>query len=432
MMIDHGIDDSSTITNNVVLPGYQAQPSDNGVAHSRNKLEEAAHDLKLWVDDCSMLPCQVEDDTYAYRCICTFQLIQNDNSDFQYAMRHQKAPVVLNGFPIATHRIQQVMKGLLPFLSQHYILGTHLTSASFASSWSDGKDCFVTLLYGQPVNQEEWDVTAQQVCRELQLTRLIGRSKGRVFFVHGGTSSRDYLEDSIYIYRSGDGSNQVTLSKHSNVDTIEVQYRKPETAFFHPNSNAMIQALTWMMGRLQAAAVSKPCHLLEMYCGCGAHTVALAKMGFCDSIVAVELDKRLVEACITNCQLNGCHGDNEGNGDDTETTTLATPVHAFQGDASEWAKKSLKSKKSGGWYDKDYSILLVDPPRSGLDATVCDMAMQGTSFQHLIYISCGRHALKRDLERLKDCFEVVDCQLLDLFPRTDAVESLVHLKRRAV
>mmetsp|Transcript_557 Transcript_557/g.860 ORF Transcript_557/g.860 Transcript_557/m.860 type:complete len:160 (-) Transcript_557:102-581(-) len=102
---------------------------------------------------------------------------------------------------------------------------------------------------------------------------------------------------------------------------------------------------------------------------------------------------------------------------------------------------TTKSSSSSSWYNQDYDVLLVDPPRSGLDEKVCNMALNGT-FTHIIYISCGRHALLKDLQRLccckeeeedekSSCFEVVDCALLDLFPRTkESVESLVHLRRR--
>jgi tRNA/tmRNA/rRNA uracil-C5-methylase (TrmA/RlmC/RlmD family) len=45
-------------------------------------------------------------------------------------------------------------------------------------------------------------------------------------------------------------------------------------------------------------------------------------------------------------------------------------------------------------------------------------------------VSCGRHALVRDLGLLGDCFEVSNILLTDLFPRTDSVETLVHLKRK--
>jgi tRNA G37 N-methylase Trm5 len=41
-----------------------------------------------------------------------------------------------------------------------------------------------------------------------------------------------------------------------------------------------------------------------LYCGYGAHTVALAKTGLLQRIVAIELDPRLVQACRYNIEIN--------------------------------------------------------------------------------------------------------------------------------
>ncbi|EED89999.1 RNA methyltransferase, partial [Thalassiosira pseudonana CCMP1335] len=153
--------------------------------------------------------------------------------------------------------------------------------------------------------------------------------------------------------------------------------------------------------------------LLEMYCGCGAHTIPLAKSALLSEIVAVELDERLANACRRNCRLNGC-------------------------DAAEWAKKTLKdqskqrtnTKQPSFNHYNNFDILLVDPPREGLDKIVCDLAINKGTFQHVVYISCGRVALLRDLDILcKGGFNVVNLAVIDLFPGTDAVESLVHLRR---
>lgn len=410
-----------------VLPGYECQSDQDGVEHSKGKLKEAANDLQQPMDNklsITMVPCQSKEETYGYRCVCTFQLLKKDEK-FHYAMRHNKEPLILetnNSFPIATTRIQRAMEALLGSLNDEESLSMHVTSVSFASSWSEASpDCIVTLMYGQPIaDQQLWKTSAKSVCHTLQLTKLIGRSKGRIVSV-SRMEEHDYLEDTVYLYQTEGNVSRATLSRdkvRGDNCVVEVYYQKPETAFFHPNSRAMINALEWMLRRLKQCT-EKRSTMLEMYCGCGAHTVAIAKSGLVKSIVAVELDKRLVDACITNCKINGCY--------EKENEEGRTPVHVVQGDASEWAKKSMKSK--GGWYNKDYSVLLVDPPRMGLDEHVCRMACQGP-FQDLLYISCGRHALKRDLEALKDVFEVVDCHLLDLFPRTDAVESLIHLKRR--
>jgi tRNA (uracil-5-)-methyltransferase len=104
----------------------------------------------------------------------------------------------------------------------------------------------------------------------------------------------------------------------------------------------MSNALRWMLQCISGIVSSGngPLNLLEMYCGCGAHTIALAKSGMLDRILAVELDRRLVEACETNISING----------------LGQKVKVVQGDAGKWAKEHKKRPK------EDYSILLGTLP----------------------------------------------------------------------
>ena len=169
----------------------------------------------------------------------------------------------------------------------------------------------------------------------------------------------------------------------------------------------MLTSLHWVLNRLANISPKKTSlTLLEMYNGLGAHTIPLAKCGFLSRIVAVELDERLVRACKHNVELNGC-----------------TNVDVYKGDAAEWAKRAMRRGECC------FDILLVDPPRDGLTEEVCKMAVEGT-FSHMVYISCGRRALLRDLESLCSAFDVADMAVIDLFPGTDAVETLVHLTRR--
>jgi tRNA/tmRNA/rRNA uracil-C5-methylase (TrmA/RlmC/RlmD family) len=171
----------------------------------------------------------------------------------------------------------------------------------------------------------------------------------------------------------------------------------------------MTKALQWMLNRLHTicSELDHPCRLLETYCGCGAHTVALRRTGLLETIQAVELDQRLVDACSVNIQRND----------------LQDVGRVTQKDAGQWAKRFQKKQQQTEKFD----ILLVDPPRMGLDEQLCHMASQG-DFQHFLYISCGHKALLRDLERLSSDFEVVHCAQMDLFPRTDSIETLVHCK----
>lgn len=99
-----------------------------------------------------------------------------------------------------------------------------------------------------------------------------------------------------------------------------------------------------------------------------------------------------------------------------------TPVRVFEGDAAEWAARTLRGRRrrhnvdknagrrhplslssdrddghnDDGNNDDNFDILLVDPQRNGLSPTVCDMALGGT-FRCVIYVSCRHRDLLRDL-----------------------------------
>jgi len=140
--------------------------------------------------------------------------------------------------------------------------------------------------------------------------------------------------------------------------------------------------------------------------------------GIMEKIVAIEIDQRLVDAAERNIELNG----------------LESMVKVFQDDAARVGRVGgianyLKKKKllddSGG-----FDILLVDPPRSGLEEVVCSFAEKEVSIEWVVYVSCGKEALVRDLARLETSFSVEKMVLTDLFPRTTSVETLVLLRRR--
>jgi tRNA/tmRNA/rRNA uracil-C5-methylase (TrmA/RlmC/RlmD family) len=447
---------SDTIT----LPGYQIQLYEDGPLHSRTKLDSAATDFAR---DCQVdpsvihsKPCASMQETVQYRCTCAFQMVLDEEQNYHYAMRThgQAVKIGTNAFPIATLCIQNVMKLMIYHLNnygdEYNLVREYLSSVSFVSSWEEeGKDCIVTLNYAQQINPDDASFLEQleQLRLQCEMITLIARSKKKKLEI-GRVSP--YMEDDIVLTRLHHGGFQVSLNKkvekvHPDDNQTLVSYRKPEDAFQHPNGNTMIQALEWMLNRLhliqndlQEVPIGNR-YLLEMYCGCGAHTMAIAKAKLFDYIVAVEIDQRLVDACLDNCERNGCRSSSEVLNDSNMNTINSTPVQVFQGDAGDFAAKALRKKDNvrqttsvyskSYWQSQSFQVLLVDPPRGGLDEHVLNLAMN-SPFQHLIYISCGKNALIRDLKVLSTAFEVADCTLTDLFPRTDSVETLLHLKRK--
>ena len=450
---------------------------------SKEKLQQVADSLKPWLCSCTATrkeffdiesspsvitcrPCQSLSDAIHYRCKCSFQIIattstthtavgSNGSSEtsslpvlFAYAIRQNSKPVMISDFPPANRRISQAMRQLLQWMNDscdgnegdeddRCVITDNLTSVTFASSW-DETDCLLALHYCQPMDDNDvtsWQRHAAGLCKRLTLLQVTGHSKKLVLKAYDNTEI--FIHDTIWLTKklSQDeketNAAKLTWSVHVSQppndakDAIAVHYEKPATAFFHPSAPIMCSALTWMLDRVSSIAahhhqqqqkrhekdIKRP-RLLELYCGCGAHTMALAKSGLLQDIVAVEVDERLVQAAVTkNMILNQAQ----------------SVVTIDSSSAGQWARRFMKKPLAS---EHDFDILLVDPPRQGLDEDVCCMARAGP-FEHLLYISCGRDALVQDLERLASDFFVVDCTLLDLFPGTYSVESLVHLRRRS-
>jgi len=427
----------------------------------------------------------------AYRCKCSFQIISDVNDNLACVIRENGTICHLPDgiFPPANRRIREAMKCLIKLLNKRsnvvgedtrashsfHRLRENLSSVTFDTSW-DEVECLVTLHYGPPgLSQsccKEWTQEAQIVCDECQFVRVTGRSKGIKMFVtrfnytplvagsDDAILEEGVIHDALWltlqkssvdaksIYRVKSVS-LVQPEQYADILNVQILYQKPAAAFQHPNAGVMLTSLHWLLNTLSKIAEQhittrmpnaegKTLRLLEMYNGAGAHTIPLAKSKTLAEIVAVELDERLVNACRINCRLNNCL---KGEKSDQDQTL----VEVFKGDAAQWAAKTLrcirrktrlsedtnaKETSNNGTMDyNEFDVLLVDPPRSGLDTTVCEMAIKGT-FSRIIYISCGRRALLRDLKLLCTEFNIEDLAVIDLFPGTDAVETLIHLKRK--
>ena len=72
-------------------------------------------------------------------------------------------------------------------------------------------------------------------------------------------------------------------------------------------------------------------------------------------------------------------------------------------------------------------MLIVDPPRAGLDAKLIDEILR-REIPRILYISCDPASLARDLARL-EVYEISDIAAYDLFPRTGHVECIALIQR---
>ena len=77
----------------------------------------------------------------------------------------------------------------------------------------------------------------------------------------------------------------------------------------------------------------------------------------------------------------------------------------------------------------EYDTIILDPPRSGVAKDVLDKIniVKPTT---IIYVSCNPITLARDLNLLEKNYNIENMKLLDMFPETEHVESIVVLQEK--
>jgi tRNA (uracil-5-)-methyltransferase len=152
---------------------------------------------------------------------------------------------------------------------------------------------------------------------------------------------------------------------------------------------------------------------LESYCGLGNFTLPLSK--YFDRVLATEISKRSIYAANENCALNEV--------DNIEFIRLASE-EMTQALNKEREFTRLKETDLDSY---NFSTVLVDPPRAGLDMDTIKL-IQG--IENIIYISCNPETLARDLVKLTKTHHLDESAIYDQFPHTHHVESGVFLTKR--
>jgi 23S rRNA (uracil1939-C5)-methyltransferase len=145
--------------------------------------------------------------------------------------------------------------------------------------------------------------------------------------------------------------------------------------------------------------------VLDLYCGLGNFTLALAKSA--GSVVGVEGEAGLVERARHNARGNG----------------LAN-VEFHVGDLS------APAELAAGWLRGPYTHVLLDPPRVGAAPGML-AAIARLAPQLVLYVSCHPGSLARDLGILvhEHGFTLEAAGVVDMFPHTAHVESMALLRR---
>ncbi|MCP1316839.1 tRNA (uridine(54)-C5)-methyltransferase TrmA [Halomonas sp. 707B3] len=324
-----------------------------------------------------------------YRQRCEFRIWHEEN-DLFYAMfevdpenSKNKRVIRLDQFPVASAHINELMPKLRDAFLASDELRRRLFQVEFLTTLSG--QALVTLIYHRPLG-DAWEAEARALEKALDIM-IIGRSRKQRLVL-----TQDHVWERL------------------TVDGRTLHYQQVENSFTQPNAHICQTMLSWAKEATQGRQTED---LVELYCGNGNFTIALAE-NF-RRVLATEISRTSVASANVNLEANG-----------------VTNAHVARMSAEEFAL-ALKGEKEGrrvaemALDEYDFSTVLVDPPRAGLDEQSCH---QISEYAQIVYISCNPATLAENLTLLTKTHDIERFALFDQFPFTHHCECGVLLTRR--
>ena len=327
--------------------------------------------------------------TTGYRLRAEFR-VWHEGDDINYVMfepgqKHRHSNV--ESCPMLPSWVEEKMYALLELLRPNELLRRKLFQVDFLSTLSG--ELLISLLYHKPLD-DSW-TEAAKVLREAL------RADGRQVDLVGRARKTKIVLDRDF------------LIEQMPVAGKTWTYQQVENSFTQPNGVVCGKMLEWA---LDATANSEG-DLVELYCGNGNFSIPLAQ-NF-NRVIGTEISKSSVYSAQYNIEANGV--------DNLTIVRMASEEfsQALQG------VREFRRLKGIDLNSYDFSTVLVDPPRAGLDERTCE---QISRYQRILYISCNPATLKENLQSLEKTHKVVRFAAFDQFPYTPHLEAAVLLEKR--
>lgn len=318
--------------------------------------------------------------TSHFRTRAELNFFHSEDGEIFYAMFNGRKKYIVENLDFVDEKICLLMPKLLKALNDDNTLKNKLFGVEFLAS---KKELSVTLLYHKDISTLKENLA--NLARNLNLN-LIARSKGKKL-VFGKENLRQVLD----------------------IKGEVIHYEFDNDCFIQPNTYINEKMIEWVLKQISTEEKND---LLELYCGYGNFTLALASSF--KQILATELSKKSIAYALKNCTLNN-----------------ATNIRFARLSSEELSKALKKEREFFRLKDIDldsfhFSHILLDPPRAGLEESVIELAQ---NYHHIIYISCNPTSLKENLTKLTKTHTITNFALFDQFALTPHLESGVILKK---
>jgi 23S rRNA (uracil1939-C5)-methyltransferase len=180
----------------------------------------------------------------------------------------------------------------------------------------------------------------------------------------------------------------------------DVKYSISSRSFFQVNP---IQTKVLYDKVVEYAGLNGNEIIIDAYCGIGTIGLYVAKRA--SKIYGVEVIPEAINDAIMNAKLN-----------------QFDHAHYEVGQAEDvirkWQEQNIKA-----------DVIIIDPPRKGCDIKLLETIIE-MNIPKIVYVSCDPSTLARDLKILKDDYQILEVQPVDMFPHTMHVETIVLMSRK--
>lgn len=152
---------------------------------------------------------------------------------------------------------------------------------------------------------------------------------------------------------------------------------------------------------LNVVKAVKPNKLLDLYCGTG--TIGIYVSEYANEIIGIDYNESNIKDANKNEELNNL------NNIKFICDKVENQIDNF----------------------KDIDMIIVDPPRKGLDPKTKEY-LNIIKAKHLVYISCDPVTFARDLNDLKENYDIEYIKPFNMFPKTYHVENVAYLKLKNI
>jgi tRNA (uracil-5-)-methyltransferase len=296
----------------------------------------------------------------------------------------QKGGIHIQECPKVIVPIEQRMWKLLDSINASTeVLKKRLFSVEFLATTTD--ECLVTMIYHRKLDAL-WTEEAKALETELSC-KIMGRSRKQKVIL----------------------SDEFVMEKLA-IDGKIFMYKQYESGFTQPNPFVNVKMIEWAITQAKKVGYGD---FLEAYCGLGNFTLPLSQ--YFEKVLATEISKNSIQSALQNCTLNHITNITFARLSSEEMTEALRGERVFN---------RLKEIDLNAY---NFSTVLVDPPRAGLDTATIALI---SSIENIIYISCNPETLARDLETLTKTHTVEEGAIYDQFPHTSHVESGVFLRKK--